>query len=327
MHERIGRAARDLSKDQVVARCRAPLRGPYNEVHATTYQTTLGPRRRSSPVAGSFLECARGPGLRPPRRRARRRRPLSRCSLGASTSGTGRPRSLAARSSGGSGCVEEFEVVDASVGQVGARLQLRWRCRRARPTGWATAGSSSSSTSTPPPAKAAGSPGMRLAVLRVPPESTRWLNADRRGAAGTRPPATTRIRTSAGARQCPVQQVRLADGHQAWLVLGHEAARAGAQGPAGCRRTWSPRSNTTRRRGRGPSRPRVLPAHAQRRPARPHPAAPSRVARPSRRHASPRSNRRSRRIAGELLDELEAAGPGSRRRPGRRLRPSRCRSA
>ena len=110
--------------------------------------------------------------------------------------------------------------------------------------------------------------------------------------------------------QCPVQQVRLADGHDAWLVLGHEARARRAQGrPAveghGCRA----RRGSDRCRSR-PSRPRVRAAHAQRRPARPHPIASSRRARfaPTRIAALEPS---IAAIADELLDELEAAGPAA----------------
>jgi hypothetical protein len=39
------------------------------------------------------------------------------------------PAEITAAFNGWFGNVDEFEVVDASVGQVGARLQLRWRAR------------------------------------------------------------------------------------------------------------------------------------------------------------------------------------------------------
>ena len=62
------------------------------------------------------------------------------------------------------------------------------------------------------------------AVLGLLPGAPRWLNPP--GAIGTSRPATIPTRCSQSTRDaCPVQRVRLADGHDAYLVLGYEAAR------------------------------------------------------------------------------------------------------
>ena len=67
--------------------------------------------------------------------------------------------------------------------------------------------------------------------------------------------------------RCPVQKARLADGHPAWVVLGYDAARQALDDPRISKDMLAALRGQRRRRGRGPARPGVLPAHAQRRPA------------------------------------------------------------
>ena len=102
----------------------------------------------------------------------------------------------------------------------------------------------------------------------------------------------------------------LADGHDAWVVLGHDAARQALNDPRLSKDMLAALADDPRRRRRGPARPGLRPPHAGRRSAGPHPPAPPRgpglpaVAGGRARAA------RSRRIADDLLDELGRTGPG-----------------
>ena len=67
--------------------------------------------------------------------------------------------------------------------------------------------------------------------------------------------------------RCPVQRVRLADGHPAWVVLGYDAARHALNDPSISKDMLAALRRGRRRGGRGAARTGVLAAHAQRRPA------------------------------------------------------------
>ena len=155
-------------------------------------------------------------------------------------------------------------------------------------------------------------------VLGVRRREPRWLSRSSRGAPGTRRSRTTRTPSSHRcATQCPVHHVRLGDGHDAWIVVGHDAARQalkdprlskdmiaamdadpdvvdeGLPGPAFARHMLAvDPPDHTRLRGSSPGR--------------------------SPRRASPRSSRRSSASPHELLDELRAVGSGGRSRRGLR---------
>ena len=122
--------------------------------------------------------------------------------------------------------------------------------------------------------------------------------------------------------ECPVRRVRLADGHDAWVVLGHGAARQALKdGRAlqGHGRRARPRSRHRRCRGLpGPAFARHM---LNGRPPRPHPAAPAGVA-GVRADADRRARSRPiERIADTLLDELGAARARDGGRPHRGFRP------
>ena len=108
-----------------------------------------------------------------------------------------------------------------------------------------------------------------------------------------------------------VHSVTLADGHSAWLVSGHEEARAALKDPRLSKDMHAAMAAGQRRRRRGPARPGVRPAHAQRRPARSHPAPPSGGGR-----LFPRRieglRPRVQTIVDDLLDHIAAQGPDSR---------------
>ena len=55
--------------------------------------------------------------------------------------------------------------------------------------------------------------------------------------------------------QCPVHQVQLADGHDAWLVLGHDAARQALKDPRLSKDMLAALEARSRRRRRRPARP------------------------------------------------------------------------
>ena len=100
----------------------------------------------------------------------------------------------------------------------------------------------------------------------------------------------------------PVHEVTLADGHRAWLIVGHDEAKAALNDPGLSKDMHAALAHDGGGGRRGPARPRLRPAHAQRRPARPHPAAPAGLGR-----VQPTAGHRP-----------SAAGPGDRRRPARR---------
>src|SRR5271155_2268880 len=94
-----------------------------------------------------------------------------------------------------------------------------------RRNGSAQAGSLSNSRPTPTPAKATASPGSTCSARAPDPGATRadslapgggWERAIRDDPFG---------HFAAARARCPVQKVRLADGHLAWVVLGYDAAR------------------------------------------------------------------------------------------------------
>ena len=229
------------------------------------------------------------------------------------------------------GDVDEFEVVDAVGGPGRLPAPAALAAARARRPPAATSPWSSSSTPTPTPARPAGSSSHVVAVLRLLQGAPRCLSRSQQSTAvawGDWDHATRNdpypLFESMRA-ECPVHQVRLADGHDAWLVLGHDAARqalkdarlskdmvaaldqdpdvvdAGLPGPAFARHMLAvdPPDHTRLRR---------LVSRA---------FAPTRIAalEPS-----------IERIAHELLDELEAAGPG-RSSTSSTASPIRCRSA
>ena len=214
---------------------------------------------------------------------------------------------IAGRFAGWFGGTEDFDLVEATVGEVGGRLHLHWRLRLrgAARRGWFT----SNSRPTPIPTRAATTPSSTCSAPATGLQATMPDTLDTWG--GWEPAirddpfghfAETRAR-------CPVQRVRLADGHPALVVLGYDAARQALRHPASPR-TCSPRSKERRGRGGGPARAGVLPAHAQRRPARPHPAAAAGV--PGLRAIRVAALEQAvRDIAGDLLDELDDAGPGA----------------
>src|SRR3954469_15154636 len=71
----------------------------------------------------------------------------------------------------------------------------------------------------------------------------------------------------------PVHEITLADGHPAWLVVGHDEAKAALSHPR-LSKNLARRARAQRAgRRRGPARTGAGPAHARRRPARSHPTA------------------------------------------------------
>ena len=131
------------------------------------------------------------------------------------------------------------------------------------------------------------------------------------GAAGRRRSATTRSVTSPQARaRCPVQRVRLADGHPAWVVLGYDAARQALNDP----RMSKDMLAALRDNGDvvaeglpGPEFSRHMlnvdpPDHTRLRRLVSRAFTPARVA---------ALEPAVRAIAGRLLDDLAAAGPGA----------------
>ena len=116
-----------------------------------------------------------------------------------------------------------------------------------------------------------------------------------------------------------VHAVTLADGHDAWLVGGYERGPRRAERPAAVQGHARGAGDGQRGRRRGPARPGVRPAHAHRRPARSHPAAPSGVGRvlrpPDRGAAAPRAGDRRRPAR-----RHRRPGTGQPGRPRRRLR-------
>ena len=111
--------------------------------------------------------------------------------------------------------------------------------------------------------------------------------------------------------QCPVQPVRLADGHDAWLVLGHDAARQALNDPRISKDMLAALAADPEVVAEGLPGPGVRAAHAGRRSARPHPAAPPRGPGVRARRGSRRSSRAIERIADDLLDD--ARGRRARR--------------
>ena len=73
--------------------------------------------------------------------------------------------------------------------------------------------------------------------------------------------------------RCPVHAVRLGDGHDAYLVVGHDAARQALARPTAVQGHARGDGRRPRRGRRGPARTGVRPAHARRGPAGPHPPA------------------------------------------------------
>ena len=155
--------------------------------------------------------------------------------------------------------------------------------------------------------------------LRRPP----MTEISTRGAAGARRSATTRSRTSL--RPGLAARCRRFDSPTATT-------------PGWCWATTPPdRRSTTphlqghgrrarrrsRRRGRGPARPRVLAPHAQRRSARPHPLAAARRPRVRSRPGSLRSSPPSARLP--RISSTSSAAGGSRLggRPRHRVTPNR----
>ena len=105
----------------------------------------------------------------------------------------------------------------------------------------------------------------------------------------------------------PVQEITLADGHHAFLVLGYDAARDALNHPDLSKDMLAALDGRRRGRRRA-ARPRLRPAHAQRRPARPHPAAPL-WPRPPSPAAARRAGAPHRRIVDGLLDESPPSDP------------------
>ena len=110
--------------------------------------------------------------------------------------------------------------------------------------------------------------------------------------------------------QCPVQQVRLADGHPAWVVLGYDAARQSAQRPPHLQGHARRLAGGRRCRGRGLPGPEFSrhmlnvdpPDHTRLRRLVSRAFVPGRIA---------ALEPAIRAIASSLLDELDAAGPGA----------------
>ena len=125
--------------------------------------------------------------------------------------------------------------------------------------------------------------------------------------------------------ECPVQQVRLADGHDAWLVLGHEAARQALKDARLSKDIVAALDARSRRRGPRASRPGARAAHDEPRSSGPHPATPARVA-----GVRPHADRRTRTV-GRAHRRRVARRARERRDPTRsstssRGSPTRCRS-
>ena len=109
-----------------------------------------------------------------------------------------------------------------------------------------------------------------------------------------------------------VHPVTLADGHDAWLVVRHDEARAALNDP---RLSKDMHAAIGRKRGgrvRGPSRARVRSAHAHRRSAGPHPAAPPRLQRLLAAAHRAAASHGSKTIVDDLLDDIAADGADSR---------------
>ena len=109
----------------------------------------------------------------------------------------------------------------------------------------------------------------------------------------------------------PVHPVTLADGHDAWLVVGYEEARIALNDPRLSKDMHAALATGGGVVAEGLPGPVVRPAHAQRRPARSQPTAPPRLVRL---HAAPRRG-------------APPAGAGDRGRPPRRDRRRRTRRA
>ena len=118
----------------------------------------------------------------------------------------------------------QYELIEAEVGDVGPRLQLRWRARLQASwldPGWFVV-EQTAYADTDDEDRIWHLSG---AVLGLPRRAARWLSRPRSGVDGNPPSATTPSPTSRRCAARPVQPVRLADGHDAWVVLGHDAAR------------------------------------------------------------------------------------------------------
>ena len=207
------------------------------------------------------------------------------------------------------GDTEDFELVEASVGEVGAGCTCSGGCGCGR-SGSALAGSPSSSRPTPTPATAAASPGSTCCARATGPRAAMTDTLTTWG--GWAPAIRDDPFGHFAAGPGPVPGAAGAPGRRSPGLGGARLRR----GPPGAGRPPDLQGHARRaggrRRGggRGAARAGVLPAHAQRRPARSHPAAaagipglyPGRVA---------ALEPAIRGIAGSLLDELDAAGPGA----------------
>ena len=124
------------------------------------------------------------------------------------------------------GGMDEYVVLDATVGLIGTRLQLSWRLH-VRGGRWDRRTSSWSRRVTRMPVRPAASSASawcaRASARSTPMPDTVDVRAWGDWDQDTRNdpyPLFDQMRS-----QCPVQPVRLADGHDAWLVVGYDAAR------------------------------------------------------------------------------------------------------
>ena len=165
-------------------------------------------------------------------------------------------------------------------------------------------------------------PGL-LGLLQGAP---RWLRPPAAvGRLGRGHPRTIRIRCFESMRaQCPVHQVRLADGHDAWLVLGHEAARQALKDARLSKDMVAALDDDPDVVDAGLPGPALRASHADRRSARPRSPAPPRFAGFHCRLGSPRSTRRSSASPTTYSTSSKPAGPGRGGRPRRQVSPTRC---
>ena len=208
------------------------------------------------------------------------------------------------------GDAEDFDLVEATVGEVGGRLHLRWRLRlqaQRLGSGWFTVEQQVYADT----ADSGRIARLDLLCTGYRPEGTKmtdtlatwggWAPAIRDDPFGHFAEARAR---------CPVQKARLADGHPAWVVLGYDAARQALNDPRISKdmlAALQDNGDVVAEGLPGPEFSRHMlnvdpPDHTRLRRLVSRAFAPPRIA---------ALEPAIRAIASNLLDELDAAGPGA----------------